>query len=117
TGDVQLPPFHFSYEVDLQKSLEKMGVHLIFTDDGTLIGMVPGVGAILHGVLQKTAITVDEDGIRADSGTIMAGIYGGIMGGLPKPFHMVLNRPFLFIIRDNATHALLFIGAVMNPTV
>jgi serpin B len=94
-----------------------MGVHRIFTDPGTLIGMVPEVGAILRGVLQKNEITVDEDGIRADSGTIMAGVYGGIMGGEPKPFHMVLNRPFIFIIRDNATHALLFLGVVMNPTV
>ena len=116
-GDIQLPPFHFSNDVDLQKSLESMGVHRIFTDLSTLNGMVPGVGAILHGVVQRTEITVDDDGIRADSGTIMAGVYGGIMGGLPKSFHMVLNRPFIFIIRDNATHALLFLGAVMNPTV
>jgi serine protease inhibitor len=30
---------------------------------------------------------------------------------------MVLNRPFLFLIRDNATRALLFVGVVMDPTV
>jgi serine protease inhibitor len=31
------------------------------------------------------------------------------------PFHMVLNRPFLFIVRDNVTNALLFVGVMMNP--
>lgn len=72
------------------------------------------LGGILKGVAQKTEISVDETGIRADSETIVTGVYGGIMSGNPH-FHMVLNRPFLFIIRDNATNALLFIGVVMNP--
>jgi len=32
------------------------------------------------------------------------------------PFHMTLDRPFLFLIRDRVTKALLFEGALMNPT-
>jgi Serpin (serine protease inhibitor) len=70
---------------------------------------------ILRGVAQKTEITVDENGIRADAGTIIHGVYGGILAA-QSPFHMALHRPFLFLIRDNVTHALLFAGVVMNPT-
>jgi serine protease inhibitor len=115
-GDVQLPPFHFSYESDLRDSLERLGVHRIFDNPTTLLSMAPKKdGAALRGVAQKTEITVDEDGIRADAGTIASGVYGGILGGVQAPFHMVLNRPFIFIIRDNVTNALLFAGAVMNP--
>jgi serine protease inhibitor len=33
-----------------------------------------------------------------------------------EPFHRNLDRPFLFLIRDNLTKALLFEGAVMDPT-
>jgi len=114
-GDVQLPPFHFSYETDLRNSLEKMGVHRIFTDPNTLLSMAPTRdGGILRGVAQKTEITVDENGIRADAGTIVHGVYGGILMA-QSPFHIILNRPFLFLIRDNVTHALLFAGVVMNP--
>jgi serpin B len=114
-GDVQLPPFHFSYETDLRSSLEKMGVHRIFTDPHTLLSMAPQrAGGILKGVAQMTEIIVDENGIRADSGTIFHGIYGGILG-VQGPLHMVLNRPFLFIVRDTVTNALLFIGVVKNP--
>lgn len=114
-GDVQLPPFHFSYETDLKHCLEKMGVHRIFWDPHTLLSMAPKrEGGILRGVAQKVEITVDENGIRADAGTIVRGVYGGIL--MPQgPFHMALNRPFLFIIRDSATRALLFIGVAMNP--
>ena len=72
-------------------------------------------GGVLRGVAQKTEITVDENGIRADAGTIVHGVYGGVMGA-QSPFHMTLDRPFLFIIRDNVTRAILFVGVVMNPT-
>ena len=115
-GDVRLPPFQFSFETDLRSSLEKMGVHRIFDNNTTLLAMAPRVsGGLLRGVAQKTEITVDENGIRADSGTVVHGVYGGVMG-VQGPFHMVLDRPFLFIIRDNVTRALLFAGVVINPT-
>jgi len=34
----------------------------------------------------------------------------------PDSFHLVLNRPFVFLVRENATGALLFAGALMDPT-
>jgi len=79
-GDVQLPPFHFSYETDLRSSSEKVGIHRIFTDPNTLLSMAPKrAGGILQGVAQKTEITVDENGIRADAGTIVHWVYGGVL--------------------------------------
>ena len=97
-GDVQMPTFHFSYDVDLRNSLEKMGVKRVFIDSTTLLAMAPNrSGGILRGVAQKTEITVDGNGIRADSGTIVHGVYGGI-GTVQSPFHMILDRPFLFLI-------------------
>ena len=103
------------YETDMRDALQEMGVHLVFSDSNTLLSMAPNrSGGKLRGVAQKTEITVDGDGIRADSGTISGGVYGGIMM-VREPFHMTLNRPFVFLIRDTVTHALLFIGAVMNP--
>ena len=115
-GDVQMPTFHFTYETDMRDSLQKLGVHLIFFNANTLLSMAPSVsGGMLRGVAQKTEITVDGNGIRSDSGTIFHGVYGGILQ-VQSPFHMVLDRPFLFLIRDPVTRALLFVGAVMNPT-
>jgi len=114
-GDVRMPIFHFSYETDLGDALQKLGVHRIFQNTDTLLSMAPSrQGGLLKGVAQKTEITVDKNGIRADSGTISVGAYGGIMG-VVQPFHMTLDRPFVFVIRDPITGALLFVGAVMNP--
>jgi serpin B len=114
-GDVRLPPFHFSFETNLADAIMQMGAHRIFTFTGALSTMVPSEGGVLRGVAESTEITVDENGIRADAGTIIHGIYGGIVTER-DPFHMTLDRPYLFFIRDTVTRALLFEGAVMNPT-
>jgi serine protease inhibitor len=115
-GDVLLPPFHVLFEGDLRDPLEKMGLHRIFKSAKTLMSMAPDKGGVLNGVSQKTEMTLDENGIRADAGTIIHGVFGGVLG-VQAPFHMTLDRPFLFIIRDNITNALLFAGVVMNPTI
>jgi serpin B len=116
-GDVMLPPFHFALESNLRNSLERLGLGRVFTNPQALIRMAPE-GTLLTGVAQKTEITLDENGIRADSGMIFYGVMGGITPPgqpPPQPFHMILDRPFLFVVRDNATRALIFEGAVMNP--
>jgi serine protease inhibitor len=45
----------------------------------------------------------------------MGAVYGGVVGG-QEPFHVKLDRPFVFLVRDQTTNVLLFIGAVMDPT-
>jgi serpin B len=114
-GTVELPPFQFAFEADLRNSLEHLGVQRVFHDPESMAPMAPRMGGMLRRVAQKTEIAVDEQGIRADSGTIMGGILGGMMDA-QEPFRVVLDRPFLFFVRDNLTKALLFEGVVMNPT-
>ena len=112
-GNVTLPPFHFLFDAELRNPIEKLGVHRLFADLQSLAPMAPD-GGILRGVAQKTEITLDENGVRADSGTIFSGVVGGMMT-VTEPFHMILDRPFLFFVRDNVTKALIFAGAVVNP--
>ena len=110
-GTMDLPKFTFHLETDLRPALEKLGIHRIFTD----LDIVKIPKSHLKEMKQKVDIEVDEEGIRANAGTIANGIYGGIMGGQVLPFHMKVNRPFLFLIRDDLTGSLIFIGAVMDP--
>jgi serpin B len=115
-GDVRMPPFHFTFDADLRASIETLGVHRIFSELRSLLPMAPAKeGGIVTGIAQKTEITVDQTGIRADSGTVVSGLLGGLMGYPQEPFHMILDRPFLFLIRDTQTRALLFAGAVTDP--
>jgi len=116
-GYIEIPKFSFEIKADVRDALEKMGVRAIFKTNASLARLVRGPeGAHLNGVAQKTSIEFNEAGIRADAETVTTGVYGGIMGGQPKPFHMIVNRPFLFFIRDNLTNSLLFAGAVTDPS-
>ena len=82
----------------------------MFDDLGNVI-TIPG--SSLTQVKQRIDIQVDDSGIRADAETVVGGIYGGLIAG--EPFRMKLDRPFLFLVRDLNSNALLFLGAVMDP--
>jgi serine protease inhibitor len=120
-GDVTLPIFHMRFSTDLLPPLRKLGLNTLFTDFKSLGAMVSSPeGARLTTTVQRVDLDVDTWGIKARAITFLGGVLGGVMGGSmlppPQPFHMIVNRPFLFFVRDNVTDALLFAGAEMNPT-
>lgn len=110
-GTVTMPPFRIAVEANLRHQLEEMGIRQAFKDLGNIIN-IPG--SRLTEINQRVNIHVDQNGITADAETVAGGIYGGIMAA-PEPFSMRLNRPFVFLIRDSTTDALLFLGAVVDP--
>lgn len=60
--------------------------------------------------LHRVELTMDEDG--AEEETISG------FQGIPMPFlhNLNFNRPFLLLILEEASHNLLFMGKVVNPT-
>jgi serpin B len=110
-GIVTMPTFHFVSEGDLRPQIEQMGIRQVFQDLGPLV-TIPG--SHLTEVEQKVDLQVDKEGIRASAETVAGVVYRGIMEG--TGFKMKIDRPFLFLIRDKNTNALLFLGAVMDPS-
>ena len=111
-GKIDLPPFRIRSEANYRPLLEKMGIRQIFKD---LPGIVKIPNSYFDEINQKAGIEVDQEGIRADAETVGGGVLQGEIVA-SESFHMKLNRPFLFLVRDKTTNALLFIGAVMDPT-
>ncbi|HLX85137.1 MAG TPA: serpin family protein [Terriglobales bacterium] len=119
-GMVGLPKFEAKTSFDVRGALETLGVKRIFEQFSALRPAVTvPEGARLTKALQKTQISVDEEGTEAISVSFAAGVPGGIPGGTigerPKPFVMIVNRPFFFAIRHTGTGQLLFLGAVVEP--
>jgi serpin B len=63
-------------------------------------------------VLHKAFVAVDEEGTEAAAATAVIMELTAIM---EEAIEMKLNRPFLFLIRDNDTGTILFVGRVLNP--
>ena len=64
----------------------------------------------INEVVHKAFVSVDEEGTEAAAATAV-----GV--GVPSvPPNVVIDRPFIFLIRDIETGAILFVGRVADPS-
>ncbi len=110
-GKLALPKFKFGYEQELKDELQVLGMRKAFSGDADFSRMTDEAMWISK-VLHKAVIEVDETGTEAAAVTAVIAC-----GGLPEaPFTMTVDRPFLFVIHDRETDAILFIGTVQDPS-
>ncbi len=114
-GELGLPRFKFAYEKTVNEALQALGMEIAFEpDQADFSGMYPVTptqNVYLSEVKHKTYIDVNEEGSEA------AAVTEGECRctGMPLTFSMTVDRPFCFVIRDNLTQTILFVGAVNNP--
>jgi len=114
-----IPKFEFDAELGLRDALYEMGLTDAF--DVTLAdfsgiseSVLPDLPLFLEDVVHKAYVKVDEAGTEAAASS-------GIVLEPPSPHPpeavtLVVDRPFIFLIRDHDTGAVLFIGRVLDPT-
>jgi serpin B len=113
---VKLPKFKFSYGVtDLSSSLSKMGMADAFSKEADFSGMSGGTKFCISHVLHKAFVNVDEKGTEAAAATAVAARAMVVREEKEVPIRFTADHPFLFLIRDNQTHSILFIGRVADP--
>ena len=89
-----------------------MGMPIAFTSDADFTGIHADGGLSLSAVLHKAFVSVDEAGTEAAATTaVIAGDTAA-----PEPATIHFDHPFLFLIRDIATGAVLFVGRVEDPS-
>lgn len=109
-----IPEFSFDYSVNLSDSLISMGIERAFNSDAEFDKMgrtTYGDKLYLGYVLQKTRIELDRNGTKAAAVTI-GGMKGESAPAPGKEYLIILDRPFMFGIVDNATGFPLFLGTV-----
>ena len=106
-----LPRFETKFSIRLNDILIKMGMSNAFTPLADFSAMSPAA-LCLSFVKQDAVITVDETGTEAAAVSI-AGMPKNSAGpDDTKVFHA--DRPFLYLIRENSTGAVLFAGRFGN---
>ncbi len=118
-GDLQLtqvaltmPKFGFESEFSLKDTLAEMGMPIAFSGAADFSGMTGNLGLAISDVLHKSFVAVDEAGTEAAAATAV------IMRetAMPDPpVEVTIDDPFVFLIRDIETGAVLFVGRVLNP--
>lgn len=113
--DLGLPRFTLDSSLDLAAVVHKLGAARLFDPKRAELGGMTGKTGeklALSGVHHRARITVEERGTAADAAAIVVSV--GTAPANPTPF--LVDRPFLFYIRDVRTGALLFYGRVTDPT-
>ena len=108
-----MPLFKFESEFSLGETLAGMGMPDAFGDRADFSGMTGSKDLLISQIVHKAFVSVDERGTEAVAST--AGVVIPVSGSSKEPIQVTVNRPFIFLIRDNATGTVLFIGRVMNP--
>ena len=110
---VELPRFKAESELSLKPVLMDLGMKKAF-GDADFTGMSPkGKGLSISHVLHKAFVDVNEEGTEAAAATaVVVKERGG-----PRVTEFRADRPFVFVIRDNATGAALFMGRYTGPKV
>ena len=109
---VYMPKFKFSYEKCLNDQLKSMGMIDAFDPYLADLSGISGASIFVSFVKQNTFVEVDEKGTEAAAVTTV-GVYTTSFP--PQPNEFVIDKPFVFAIRERTTNALLFIGQVVNP--
>ncbi len=112
-GTLELPRFKLENEYDLKPPLLAMGMRLAFSDHADF-SRLSDEPLYIDWIRQKTYVDVNEEGTEAAAVTGI-GFRAMVVMREPPPFRMIVDRPFLIVIRDNQTGAILFIGAIMDP--
>lgn len=110
--DLSLPKFKTEYGKKLNDIMEKMGMGIAFSNAADFSRM-SDYPAVISFVRQDTYISTDESGTEAAAVTTIGMEF---TSAIPTPQKVTFNanRPFIYVIQENSTGAILFMGAVKN---
>jgi serpin B len=114
--DARIPRFSFSWGArSLVAPLRALGVSRAFSDGAEFPGMSQGPGMKISDVIHKAFVAVDEEGTEAAAATGVEVGPTSLAIAAPPPALFRADRPFLFLIRDKATGAVIFLGRFSGP--
>jgi serpin B len=109
--EVSLPRFKMTAEFRFKDVLSAMGMSRAFTHgEADFSGMSTG-SLFISEVIHKASAEVNEEGTEAAAATGV--IMTSIKAIVPAEFRA--DHPFVFLIRDNRTGSILFLGRLVNP--
>ncbi len=108
-----LPKFKFESETGLKETLAGMGMPDAFKAGvADFSGMDGKRDLSISAVLHKAFVGVDEEGTEAAAATA---VVVGVTSLPQADVELTIDRPFIFLIRDDETGSILFVGQMLDP--
>ena len=110
-----IPKFEAEYQAEMSEILKSMGMPLAFDEDQadfSGLGTHTSGNIYMNNVIHKAFIQVGEKGTKAGAATVIEMTNKAADIGETK--QVILDRPFVYMIVDNATNLPIFIGAMTD---
>jgi serpin B len=121
--NVHLPRFKMESEFQLSGVLKSMGMPDAFdnfkSDFSGMVDGLPPYWAHIDNVIHKAFVDVNEEGTEAAAATVVTmGFHVAVVPPPPPPpMEFRADHPFIFLLRQQSSGAILFMGRVANPKV
>lgn len=110
--DLSLPKFSIESDYNLNRTLHEMGIKDAFTSTADFSGITDQEKLFISRVIHKANITVDEEGTEATAATAVVMRKSLILCDEVK---LNINKPFIYILRNNTNNCIYFMGKIKNP--
>jgi serpin B len=113
--EVSLPRFKLEVGFELSRTLKSLGMVQAFGAGADFSGMTTDRRLYISAVIHKAFVDVNEEGTEAAAATAV-NMVRTLAKVRPKPPVVFrTDHPFLFLIRDNRSGSILFVGRVTDP--
>jgi serpin B len=112
--DLKLPRWKQQCDFRLNDAMKNLGTKQIF-GPGSLSGIADDSSLAVSEIRQKTFVEVNEEGTEAAAVTVVGVFVTSVGPGEMEPIEFHADRPFVYLIRERSTGAILFLGRVDDP--
>jgi len=109
---LSIPKFNIKSDYDLGETLVKMGLKDAFTGNADFSGITEQEKLYISQAIHKATIEINEEGTEAAAATA---VVMRKMSVMLDNVELKVDRPFIYILRNNQTNCIYFIGKVVNP--
>ena len=107
-----MPKYEIRSSFGLVPALAQLGMSTAFGSEADFSGIDGTRDLYISDVVHQAFVSVDEAGTEAAAATA---VIIGVTSMPLAPFELTLDRPFVFLLRDVQTGAILFAGRLVNP--
>ncbi|GFQ00198.1 serpin-zx [Phtheirospermum japonicum] len=114
-GDFRVPKFKINFGFEASEVLTRQGLVLPFSGGGLteMVDSTVGQNLYVSSIFHKTFIEVNEEGTEAAAASAAVVRLRALLNEDTLDF--VADHPFLFVVREDMTGVVLFVGQVLNP--
>jgi len=113
--NITIPRFDFDYSIAFKDELKELGINDAFDMNADFSNITGDTSLFVGDAIHKADIEFSEKGVKAAAASAAIMLENAIEIDEELPISVVIDKPFMFVIRDKATGEVWFTGAVYEP--